>query len=44
MSYIISEESGTCGPLPVRNSWGLPVSTTWWNAESDSSDKERTAA
>jgi hypothetical protein len=40
MSYIISEECGSCAGVPVRNSWGMPVAATWWNTEAEMSGNE----
>lgn len=31
MSFIISEESGTCAALPLRNSWGVTLPTSAWD-------------
>ena len=30
MSYIISEESGTCAALSARSYWGVPLTTSRW--------------
>ena len=33
MSYIISDESGTCAALPLRDSWGTPLTVDHWTAQ-----------
>ena len=33
MSYIISDESGTCGALPRRDSWGTRLTLDHWTAQ-----------
>ena len=35
MSFIISEESGTCAALPLRNSWGVTLPTSAWNVKTE---------
>lgn len=35
MSYLgISEESGTCAALPLRDSWGWPLTSGRWHEAS----------
>jgi len=33
MSYIISDESGTCAALPLRDSWGTRLTTDHWTRQ-----------
>ena len=33
MSYIISDESGTCAALPLRDSWGARLTVDHWTAQ-----------
>ena len=33
MSYIISDESGTCAALPLRDSWGTHLTVDHWTAQ-----------
>ncbi len=33
MSYIISDESGTCAALPRRDSWGTCLTVDHWTAQ-----------
>ena len=33
MSFIISDESGTCAALPLRDSWGTHLTVDHWTAQ-----------
>ena len=39
MSYIISDESGTCAALPLRDSWGTRLTVDHWTAQVEPAER-----